>query len=174
MAGTSTWTQDGVMEIERSFIVNVSPEHVWQVLGKRFHDVGEWSTGVSTSRALETVGPAGVQHRQCDVPSLGLITERVDKFDESARTFSYTVIDGAPGFAKRMGNTWWVRGLGEQKTEISFRLEAELKPIADFLMGWMMKRQMSKLCDEVCADLRIFIETGDPSASKKAALAKAA
>ena len=166
--------QDEVMEIQRKFIVNVPVEQVWDVLGKRFHDVGDWSTGVKASRALQTVGPAGVPHRQCEVPSLGLITERVDAFSEADRTFSYTVVEGAPGFAKRMGNTWWVRPLDERRTEVSFRLEAELKPVADFLMGWMMKRQMSKLCDEVCADLRTFIETGSPSESKKAALEKAA
>lgn len=162
------------MEIERKFTVNVPVQQVWDILGNRFHDVGDWATGIRASRRLDATGPAGVPHRQCDVPSLGTITERVDTFDENARTFSYTVIEGAPGFAKHMGNTWWVRPVGDRKTEISFCLRAELKPVADFFMGWMMKRQMSKLCDEVCADLRTFIETGAPSDSKKAALAKAA
>lgn len=39
-------------------------------------------------------------------------------------------------------------------------------------MGWMMKRQMGKLCDEVCEDLRMYIETGRPSNSKQAAIAQ--
>lgn len=162
------------MEIERKFTVNVPVQRAWEVLGDRFHDVGQWSTGIQSSRRLDAQGPAGVAHRQCVVPSLGTITERVDTFDERTRTFSYTVIEGAPGFAKRMANTWHIRALSETKTEISFRLQAELKPVADFFMGWMMKRQMSKLCDEVCSDLKTFIETGAPSASKQAAMAKAA
>lgn len=162
------------MEIERTITVNVPLEKAWDVLARQFHDVGAWATGIKASRKLRTVGPAGINHRQCDVPSLGTITERVESFDESERSFSYSVIDGAPGFAKFMGNHWWVEPVGSDRTRISFRLRADLKPVANFFMGWMMKRQMGKLCDEVCEDLRTYIETGHPSSSKQAAMAKAA
>lgn len=162
------------MEIERTLTVNVPVQKAWEVLARQFHDVGSWSTGIKASRKLRVVGPAGINHRQCDVPSLGTITERVESFDEDGRTFSYSVIEGAPGFAKFMGNHWWAKPVGLDRTEIGFRLRAELKPVASFFMGWMMKRQMGKLCDEVCDDLRAYIETGRPSPSKRAAMAKAA
>lgn len=162
------------MEISRSFTVQAPIQDTWEVLGTRFHEVGSWSSGIKASRKLETVGPAGIAHRQCDVASLGTITERVDTFDEVNRTFSYSVVEGRPPVANAMGNTWTVEPVGAEQTKISFRIRIELKPVARVLMGWMMKRQMGKLCDEVVEDLRTFIETGRPSHSKQTAIAKAA
>ncbi|MEM9068628.1 MAG: SRPBCC family protein [Myxococcota bacterium] len=162
------------MDIERSFTVNVPLDQAWDVLANQFHTVDTWATGIRESKKLDAIGPAGVANRQCDVPGFGVIQERVETFDATQKTFSYKVVKGAPGFANHMGNTWWVKSLGPKKTEISFRLSVELKPLASFFMGWMMKRQMGKLCDEVCDDLQTYIETGSPSASKRAAVAKAA
>ncbi|MEM9195926.1 MAG: SRPBCC family protein [Myxococcota bacterium] len=162
------------MEIERNITVRVPVEKAWDILGNQFHDVSSWASGIVASRRLDAVGPSGVANRQCDVPSFGTITEEVDSFDEQNRTFSYRVVSGAPSFATHMGNTWWLEARGPSETRISFRLKAELKPLAGFFMGWMMKRQMGKLCDQVCEDLQTYIETGTPSAAKRAALAKAA
>ncbi|MEM6290484.1 MAG: SRPBCC family protein [Myxococcota bacterium] len=154
------------MEIERSFIANVSVDRAWAVLGDNFHDVAAWSSGIKVSRRLAGVGPAGVADRQCEVPGFGTITERLGTFDAQTRTFAYEVIEGAPSFATHMGNRWSLEAAGAEQTRISFKIRTELKPLAGFLMGWMLKRQMNKLCDEVCDDLKVFLETGKPSQSK--------
>ena len=174
MAAGLPRTQAGCMEISRSFTVQAPIQDTWEVLGTRFHEAGSWASGIAASRKLGELGPAGIAHRQCDIPSLGTITERVDTFDEVNRSFSYSVIEGRPVVANAMGNTWNIEAAGPTHTKISIRIRVELKPVARVLMGWMMKRQMGKLCDEVVDDLRTFIETGRPSPAKQNAVAKAA
>ncbi|MEM6956817.1 MAG: SRPBCC family protein [Myxococcota bacterium] len=162
------------MEIARSFTVDVPVERAWSVLADEFHDVGNWACGIQVSRKLSEEGPAGIANRQCVVDGMGTITERVTAFDQNARTFSYTVIEGAPGMMRSMGNTWWVESKGVGQTEIRFCIRAEMKPIPAFMMGWMMKRQMNKMCDQICEDLCAYIETGAASDKKQQQLAKAA
>ena len=160
------------MKIQRTITLDASSEHVWHILANRFHDVGEWATIINVSERLKTqTGGAGVADRVCDTPD-GIFKEQVTSFDEQARTFSYVAYEGLPGFVRKGGNTWGVRAVGRGKTEVHMCMEFDLNPIADVLMGWMLKRQMGKAADGVLADLKVYAETGEVSESKRAALAK--
>lgn len=160
------------MEIARHITIQASPDHVWDLLANRFHAVGDWASIINHSEALNLQsGGTGVADRLCDTPD-GVFKEQVTRFDEARRTFSYLVYQGLPGFVREGGNTWQVRDLGRGKTEVSMRMRFELNPVADLLMGWMLKRQMSKAADGVAEDLRIYAETGRVSERKRAARAK--
>ncbi len=156
------------MEIERRISLDVPADRAWQVVGDRFHDVGAWASMIDTSEAVEgTVGPTGQAHRTCVTPQ-GTIQEKLVDFDPERRTLAYEVLSGLPGFVRRGGNTWWVSADGPARSEVRFRMAFELSPIAGLLMGWMMKRQMSRMADHVADDLKRFVETGAVSARKAA------
>lgn len=162
------------MEIKRSITVNVPLETAWSVLGGDFHRVSKWACGIATSHSLSETGPAGIAHRQCVVDGMGTITEEVTHFDAASHSFAYTVIEGAPGVMKHLGNTWNLESAGEGSSTIRFCIKAEMKTIPGLMMGWMMERRMSKMCDQVCVDLKAFLETGAASEKKRAELSIAA
>lgn len=160
------------MEIERTVTLNAPSEQVWDLLARRFHAVGEWASVINASSALSTRnGPTKVADRVCDTPD-GIFKEQMTRFDEDRRTFSYLAYEGLPGFVRQGGNTWSVRELGSGRSEVHMHMKFDLNPIADVLMGWMMKRQMAKAADSVLDDLKVYAETGKVSERKRNALAK--
>lgn len=162
------------MEIQRSFVVQAPLESTWDVLAGQFHDVGSWASMIHESKATAAIsGTCGVQDRVCDTTD-GVFKERVTEMDHEKKTLAYSVYEGMPGFVREGGNRWWLESEGPSETRISFRMKFELNPIAGALMGWMMKRQMSKTADQVCDDLKTYIETGKTSTAKQAAVAKRA
>lgn len=160
------------MEIARTITINAPADHVWDLLANRFHHVGQWASIINESKALATTtGQAGVADRVCDTPD-GVFKEQMTAFDEERRTFSYLAYEGLPGFVREGGNNWGVRDLGNGKTEVNMRMRFDLNPVANVLMGWMLKRQMSKAGEGVLDDLKVFAETGKVSERKLAAQAK--
>ncbi len=109
--------------------------------------------------------------RFCDTAD-GVVKQRMTSFDEEARSFSYLGYEGLPAIVREGGNAWSVRDIGGGKTEVSMQLKFDLHPIAEALMGWMMKRSMTKAGEGVLDDLKVYLETGRVSARKSAALAK--
>lgn len=157
------------MEIERTITINAPVDRVWDLLGTRFHEVGSWASVIDASQALDRkTGGTPVADRVCETPQ-GVFKEHVTAFDADKRTFSYVAYQGLPGFVREGGNTWSVRDLGGDRTEVHFRMKFDLNPIASVLMGWMLKRNMSRAADDVAHDLKVFAETGRVSDAKLAA-----
>lgn len=158
------------MELTRQISLHAPVDSVWDLLAHRFHEVGLWATAINESGALPTTtGDTGVADRVCDTPD-GVFKERMVSFDEATRTFSYLAYEGLPGFVREGGNTWRVRDLGNGKTEVSMHMKFDLNPVAEVLMGWMLKRQMGKAADSVLDDLKVYAETGKVSDRKRLAL----
>ena len=154
------------IEIERTISIAAPVDHVWDILANRFHEVGTWAAAIDVSGALpRSSGGTSKNDRVCDTPQ-GIFKERLTAFDEQARTFAYVAYEGLPGFVIEGGNTWWVKSLSNDRTEVKFRIKFDLKPVAGALMGWMLKRQMSKAADGVAADLKVYAETGKVSDDK--------
>ena len=157
------------MEIERSITIDAPVEHVWDILGHRFHDVGAWASMIDASEALQAkTGASGLSDRVCNTPQ-GVFKEQLTNFDESKRSFSYLAYEGLPGFVVEGGSTWKVEDLGSNRTEVRVRMKFDLKPIANLLMGWMLKRNMSRLAGDVVHDLKVYAETGEVSEGKRKA-----
>lgn len=160
------------MELIRRISLQAPIDSVWDLLARRFHEVGVWAAAIDKSGALNvTTGSAGIADRVCDTPD-GVFKEQMVSFDETMRTFSYLAYEGLPGFVRRGGSTWRVRDLGGGKTEVSMHMKFLLSPVAEVLMGWMLKRQMGKAADSVLEDLKVYAETGKISDRKRAALDK--
>lgn len=166
------------MEIERKTVINATTEHVWELLGPGFANIGDWFSGVLASNALEaeapsSATPSGQDGAACDISgrvcatSQGELTERITHYDDDARQFSFLVTDGLPGFVVEAGNTFSVTDLGDGRSELSFRVKIELKPVASVLMGWLFRRKVNETADQIMADFKVYAETGRVSERKQ-------
>lgn len=160
------------MQIQRSITIQAPSEAIWDLLANRFHEVGTWASIINESGALPSQNQhTGIADRMCNTPD-GVFKEQMTAFDEEQRTFSYLAYEGLPGFVREGGNTWRVRDIGRGKTEVSMHMKFDLNPVAEALMGWMMKRQMTKAGEAVLDDLKIYAESGQISQRKREALAR--
>lgn len=66
----------------------VPAAQVWQVIGG-FNALPDWHPGIEKSE-LEGGGTL----RRLTVPGAGTIVERLDKSDDDARTYSYSIVEG--------------------------------------------------------------------------------
>lgn len=104
------------MESKKTYtkIVNVSADDVWTEL-RKLDQVDKYS---STIARVEWTGKMGVGgSRKCFSPDgKGYFKENIVAYDDTNRTFTYTLVEGAP--IKGMENTWKVVDLGYQKSMI--------------------------------------------------------
>ena len=159
------------MEIQRKTVINAPAEHVWTLLGPGFADIAHWFSGVLRSDAVPAQAESGssmgpVAGRVCLTPQ-GELTETITEYDETARRFAFVIEHGLPGFVVLAGNTFEVTDLGDGRSELSFRVQIVLKPVASVLMGWMFKRKVNETADQIVADFKTYAETGEVSERKR-------
>ena len=161
------------MEIKRTFTVNKSIDATWAVLGNDYGGAYKWGTGLyhTEGKGTPTLSGAEFDQRYCET-NVGNITEKVLVFDPKSYQLSYEVIDGFPGFVKSGVNTWTLRQLSPNKTEVSVHFVAVLGGIVGTIMKPIMNWQLSKSFDQVLEDFKVYVETGKPSATKAKELAK--
>lgn len=102
-------------------IVDVSADEVWEIL-RKMDQIDKYS---STIARVEWKGNMGIGgSRTCYSPDgKGYFKENIVNFDDSRRTFSYSVVEGVP--IKGMVNTWNVVDLGYKKSMIVWTSEYE-------------------------------------------------
>jgi len=159
------------MEFKREILINQPIEKVWDVLGNQFGQVCNWASGVNKSSAsAEAKNSNDFTNRACDTTS-GKIKEIVNTFDPKNHILEYEVIEGFPFFVKTGKNKWRLSKSGNQ-TKVNMNLQIETQGFVGTIMKPMMKMQMKTLADNAVDDLKIFVETGKPSARKAKELAK--
>ncbi|MEM9194295.1 MAG: SRPBCC family protein [Myxococcota bacterium] len=162
-----------MMKRAESIEILASPEKVWSVAAGQFDRIGEWSSGVRSSRPLplesepnpgSSLGLAG---RVCDTPQ-GETIEKFVAFDDGQRTFTYEVSGKAmPSFVKRATNTWVLKGLGPDRTQLTMTVEMETGGFVGAIMKPMMSMGMGKVLRTNLEDLKHFVETGELHQRKK-------
>ena len=160
------------MRITQTFDVQAPAEKVWDILGPNYTRAGDWASSVyaSAPRAgTPQIAGAPVAGRTCET-TLGPFTESIIAYDDERRHVAYVATgDKMPGFVKRLANGWTVHPLGPNASRVTMELTADIAQPFRTLMGWMMKRQFSKVLKESTDDLKVYAETGQPSARKRKA-----
>ncbi len=164
-----------VMNIKKEIIVNKSASEVWEVLGNQFPDAYKWARGLDHSQGHgePVFDGASCSNRTCEVPGFGKIQEVIKKFDPHEHILSYEVTHGFPGFITSAVNTWRLIEQGFS-TKVEMNMEMQTQGIKGAVMGPMMKMNLTKMITGVLADLKTYIETGEPSDHKMKEIAKAA
>jgi len=161
------------MEIKKEIIINRPIEEVWDVLGSQFTTAYRWARGLTHSEGFgkPTFPGAECSNRTCEVPGFGTIQENIKEFDYKNYVLTYEVVKGFPGFITSADNTWsLVRK--ENNTLVSMHMKMQTKGLKGAIMGPMMKMQLNKTVAGVIEDLKVFVETGNPSDYKQKELAK--
>jgi carbon monoxide dehydrogenase subunit G len=150
------------MKLASQLKINAPAERVWKVVAHDFAQVGEWASGVAHSKANKNVPtPEGatVGGRVCNVPGFGTVTETFTSYDEVGKTYTFEAT-GLPFFVTKAFNSWRVRAVDANTTEVSFQAEMHLMPILGSLMAIPMKRQLTRLLDNATEELKYYMETG--------------
>lgn len=160
------------MQIPTTIHIESPADAVWGLIGPGFAGVGDWVTAIPASAATGPPRSDGAPcgGRVCSVAASGFdtITEELTRYDPDSRSLTYLATHGMPSAVRRASNTWQVHP--ETPTSCRFTMTATItfspagRLLAPALVGYlrMIGRQTAR-------DLKVYAETGEPSASKRAA-----
>jgi hypothetical protein len=144
---------------------------VWEILGHRFADIGQWATAIDDSHP--TVDPTeSLPGRVCQtgMRAFPAVTERIVAFDETNRTLTYEAT-GLPALLGEARNTWRVSPIGEQRAHARFDGVLETRGVVGLLIALPLRLRMRRETRTVLDDLKHYAEHGTPSRSKQRRLA---
>ena len=110
----NTFAQDADAKKTYTKVVDASADDVWTVI-RKMDEVDKYTSGIAR---LEWKGNKGVGGaRVCYAPDgKGYFKENIVEYDDTNRTFSYSVVEGVPFTG--MVNSWKVVDLGYNKSMI--------------------------------------------------------
>lgn len=166
------------VKMSKPVTIAVSADVLWKIIGSGFADAGKWSTAVdhSAGHGEGKFDGATCDTRSCDLSAKGFesVNERITEYDVSNRTLAFDVIEGMPGFVTYMNNRTVITDLGESKSKAELQITMHMKPFMGWLLGGMLKKNLNNLLDSALDDLKVFAETGKPSARKQSRMKKLA
>ena len=156
-------------------IIQSPIDKVWHVLAERFDHIGDWASGIPRSTPAEAALDVGapVAGRVCDsnMKSFNGVTETIVEYGEDPYFFTYRAL-GTPKWMGVASNTWHAESVDADTTLVYF--EPSLTPAG--LLGkivmplfMVLGRRMARTTLD---DLKVFVETGEPSVGKQKAIAK--
>ena len=166
------------VKMSKPVAINVSADALWEIIGPGFADAGKWSTAVdhSAGHGEGKFDGAICDTRSCDLSAKGFesVNEQITEYDLSNRTMAFDVIEGMPGFVTYMNNRTVITDHGEGQSKAELRITMHMKPFTGWLLGGMLKKNLNNLLDSALDDLKVFAETGKPSARKQSRMKKLA
>jgi len=178
-------------DLSTHLIVDAPADAVWDVVGPRFAQIGDWATAIPASAAIATptAGSAAAATRLPVVPTAvgapvagrvcttGLrlvpqVTETLVAYDDANRTLTYEA-SGMPAFVTTARNTWTVTPLDQQRTRVSVHARFDTRGLLGRLARWAILAQVGRTSRHLADDLRHYVETGTPSARKQRQLRRA-
>lgn len=162
------------MEFKQQIVIDRPINDVWDILGNQYGQAYLWASGLSHSEGAGAPkhAKAPCSQRVCTTTQ-GTIKETVDHFDAENYQLVYTVIEGFPFFVDRATNHWTLEAQGQQ-TLVHMHLMVQTKGWFGALMRPIMKGQLQKTVAPILNDLKVYVETGQPSAHKQQELQRQA
>ena len=160
----------GAINISKTETVNADADHIWRILSEEFDSVDGWASSVNHSEmnTKATNTPEGAPPgRLCTVPGFGVTDERMTRYDDAERSFAFSVdAEKIPGFFTNMESAWRVEPIGPGRSRVTTKVSGNANGVMGALVRPMMKRKFQKTIDVVYEDLKVYAETGKPSAAK--------
>jgi len=151
-------------------VIDAPLETVWHTLAKRFENIDEWSSGIRGSHAADVAGAAEapVPGRVCESSwrGFGDITETIVEYGEDPNFLKYTA-SGTPAWMGVASNTWHAEPIDETKTLVYFEPNVEPAGRIGKLVVPVFIRFARKMATDTLDDLKVFVETGQPSERKQ-------
>jgi hypothetical protein len=156
-----------MIHIKRKIIVKMPVKDVWKVLFEDFTKVGNWVTGVYSSRP----GTKEEGYDRVCTTFTGKLYEKIINKDETNHSFEINA-EGLPFFVNKFRGTWSLKDISPKTTEAIFEINIHLKGIIGAIMKYPTRLKLTKGLDAIEDDLKSFVETGTVSSSKKKELKK--
>lgn len=158
------------MKISIRTTIDRPAAEVWDVVGRRFGDASLWASSIDLSRAVgaPTLSGAPSEARECQVavPGAGRLVEQLVDFDEEAMILTYALAGGMERIARSARNTWQVVATGDGRCELRIDAEFELTGLGRGLAP-LIRPYLTTVSRRNADDLRVYVETGRPSARKQ-------
>ena len=155
-----------------AIVIDAPADRVWQVIAHQFDRIGDWATAIPASAAV-AVAPspvdAPVAGRVCHtgVRMVPTVIETVVAYDEVARTLTYEATDGMPSFVNLARNRWQVTKITDTQSRVDFRAQLDVRGPLGALARWWLLARVAKHGRYLLADLKHYVERGEPSPRKR-------
>jgi hypothetical protein len=150
--------------IDLSFTASINRpvNEVWKVVYTDFTKVGDWATGVFSSRPGKKEENAD---RVCKTFT-GILYEKIISKDEKDHTMQIEA-KGLPFFVKSMIGGYRLKEISKSNTEVTFFVKIRTMPLIGTIMEIPMKMQLNKALSITLDDLKTYTETGKFSLKKR-------
>jgi len=165
--------------LEHDAIVDAPAEAVWDLIGRRFADVGEWSSAFPRSRPIRATSTrvfpdaarAPVWGRLCSttIPAAPWITELLTTYDDSSRTLRYEA-QGLPGFVALSRNSWSVSPIDVEHSRLALRVELETRGVLGGAARRLMLVGVRTIFRQFVDDLQHYLVYRTASPTKRRAI----
>ena len=139
------------MKLTTEHKIDAAPEAVWDLMGERFADIGQWSNTVVHSSLEGELGQGAL--RTCELkptPSgLSVIQERITEFDRNEKTFAFDIVTGLPGFMRRVNSRWTIKSAAGGGTRAINTLTIDV--------AWWMRPMLPVIRGQFAKTIRGFI-----------------
>lgn len=159
----------------KSEVINVSADSLWEIL-RAFDQVGVWT---STLNHSEGAGEPKFEGATCNarvcetnIRSYRKAVEELTFFSDEKKELAYELTEGAPSFLYLARNHWTVIEVGPNQSQVRMDLTMHMSRFMGLIVGKKLKNTARKQVSIVLNDLKIYAETGEVSAAKKAQLEK--
>lgn len=163
------------MNLSSETIIDASADRVWEVVGHRFAQIGEWATAIPASRAKEDGGPTGapVAGRVCKtgVSMFPEVEETIVSYDDAARALTY-VGAGLPAFVAEARNRWEVRAIDDQHASVRLDATVRMRGLLGQLLAFPFRLWARRSGARMLDDLKHYVQHGRPSPRKERQLRK--
>jgi hypothetical protein len=158
------WLRTGEKMINLHFTVTINRpvNEVWNVVYTKFTKVGDWATGVFSSRLGKTEENAD---RVCDTFT-GVLYEKIISKDEKNHVM-HVEAKGLPFFVKSMIGGYKLREISPSNTHVTFFVKIKTMPFIGTIMEIPMRMQLNKALSVTLNDLKTYVETGKISSKKQ-------
>lgn len=158
------------MQITTTILINRPAAEVWDLVGPRFAEASAWASSISESVAVEEPGLADApcSARECHVavPGADRLVEELVAYDDAAMSLTYTLAAGMDRIARSARSTWTVVPLGGSRSTL--RIEAQVDPTpVGRVVAALLRSYLAAMGRRNVDDLRVYAETGAPSARKR-------
>ena len=161
------------MDVRLETSIDAPADKVWGILAHQFPDISEWAAGVAFSREASADEAPDGWALAPTAPVAGRLTnaglelkEFFTAFDDEARRFTFRA-SGLPRIIEMSQNTTTVTQTGDGSCTVVFDIHVEMSgPFV--VLTPVLKRRLTKGIKPVQEDLKVYAETGEVSAARKA------
>jgi hypothetical protein len=159
------------IHIKKELEISQNVEVVWEIMGKQFAQVDQWSTNFKTSKPGGSSTFAGLEYSErITLTNRGETIQVLDSFDSTKHKLTYHITKGKPGIAKQASAVWSLNTIDANKSTVILEFDMTTKGLLGFLMTPLIKKGIGKSASEIAEDLKYYVENGEPHPRKVEAI----